>query len=214
MKAILGRQGANGISYVTVLQNFLMDFLNKEANADFQDAVAKNRIFFDTVTYYIRFVVTGLNGRKQLVDETTQKLVGASNFNLGYLPKFVFFAFNKVSVKYTDDSSGAGVAAKDLIGWTGVRVSVDKSVSNSELIISNGGSVILEEPTAKFLHDVAPTTGPIGETGYELDQPRILRSNELVKIELNLANTVPSTAGHTFGVEVMLHGLQTRLKSA
>lgn len=197
---------------VTDLQNFLIGYLEKYGQAETQKAIASGKVFFDPIQYYIRFDITGLSGKQRILSEATQKIMGATNFNLGYLPKFTNFAFNKVGVSYVDDATGAAVAAKALTGWTSVRSSVDKAVANGEIIISSAKNTILEHPIAPFLREAANTSGTIGGSDFELEQPRVLKENELVEIEINLPNTVPSVAAHTYGIEVRLTGVQVRLR--
>jgi hypothetical protein len=197
---------------ITELQNFLTNYLEKYGQGETQKAISQGKIFFDPIVYYIRYDITGLSGKQRILGESTSKVMGATNFNLGYLPKFTNFAFSKIGISYVDDATGASVAAKALTGWTSVRSSVDKSVANGEIIISSAKNTILEHPIAPFLREAANTAGTIGGSDYELEQPRVLKENELVEIELNLPNTVPSVAAHTYGIEVRLTGVQVRLR--
>jgi hypothetical protein len=197
---------------VTELQNFLTNYLEKYGQGETKKAIGEGKIFFDPIVYYIRYDITGLSGKQRIVSEATQKVMGATNFNLGYLPKFTNFAFNKIGVSYVDDATGASVAAKALTGWSSVRSSVDKSVANGEIIISSAKNTILEHAIAPFLREAANTQGTIGGSDYELEQARVLKENELVEIEINLPNTVPSVAAHTYGIEVRLTGVQVRLR--
>lgn len=198
---------------VTDLQNFLIEYLNKYGQEETRKAIGAGKIFFDPITYYIRYVVTGLSGKQKILGEGTTKVVGTTNFNLGYLPKFTNFAFNKIGVSGVDDATSASVAAYALTGWSSVRGTVDKAIGNGELIISSARNTIFENPIAPFLREASSTAGPIGNLDYELEQPRVLKENELVEIEVNFgSNTVASTAAHTFGIEVRLTGVQVRLR--
>lgn len=209
MKAILGRPDG---SFVTVLQNFLLEFLASDNAAQgTQKAVDLGRLIFNPITYYIRYVITGQGaGKVKILSENTQKAVGITNFNLGQLPKFTNFAWNRIGIRYVDDAA-TPASIKDAVGWTNVVGSIDKSVANGELLINKNGSPVFENPIAPFLFQAAPTAGTLLETSAELDQIRVFRENELVSIEVNLSNVVPSVANHVYGIEVALHGLECKL---
>lgn len=198
-------------TYMTHLQNYLRSYLLSSANDQTRAKIAAGGIAFDPITYYIRYVITGLSGKQKILSETTQKLVGATNFNLGQLPKFTNFAWNKIGIAYVDEATGA-VAAQALTGWTNVRGSTDFSVANGEIIVTSSNRTILETPIAPFLREAANTNNTICEGDYELDQFRLFKENEIVYVELNMGgNTVPSVAGHTYGIEVRFSGVQARL---
>jgi hypothetical protein len=212
MKALLTRQNDdNTTSAVTRLQNHLLDFLNSD-RASQGTKYRMQDLIFSEKQYYIRFDITGAGlGKTKILDETTKKAVGVTNFNLGQLPKFTNFAWNRIAIKYADDATGAGVAIKDVKGYTSVRGSVDKSVANGELLINKNGSPIFENPISPYLHDAAPVSGSTADMSFEIDQIVTLRENELVTIELNQSAANPATAAHTFGIEVVLIGLEVRL---
>lgn len=218
MKAILSRPSydsngiQNGADWVTRLQNHLLDFLNSD-RASNQTKLRMSDLIFAEKQYYVRFDLTGTGmGKVKILDESTKKSVGATNFNLGELPKYTNFAFNKIAIKYTDVAS-AGVAVKDLTGWASVRGNVDKSVANGEILINKSGAPVYENPIAPLLHDVAPTNGTISDTAYEIDQIITLRESELVTIEINQASANPNVGPgtHTYGIEVIFVGLECRL---
>ncbi len=212
-----GEQPYIEVPYMVRPEKSLYDQLMtlNRANPQTIAAIMQGGISFDPVTYYIRFNITGLSGRQTIVGAATQEIRGITNFpNGAALPQFYNFCFDRIAVRYAVAASAAANMAS-ITGFSSVRGSMPAALGNGELIIMSNQNTILQTPIADFTSVAAITGG--GEKGYdggELAKPRFIleQINPQIDILFSQGQTVPSAANNTYAVEVMLYGVQARLK--
>lgn len=201
---------------LTRAEKALFDFLRSKGNAITLEAIVSGDIVFDPISYYIRFVVTGLSGRQQIVSQSTSRIVGQSNIDQGYLPQYYNFCFDRVAIRYGSSNTSAAEVAQSITNYSSVASGMPAALRNGELIISSNKNVIVETPIIDFTDQAAVTGGGTREySGGALEKPRFFEENKLIEVWLNLAvaQSIPSTANTTFAVEVVFMGVQTRLRS-
>lgn len=185
------------------------------SNAVTRQAIEQGAISFDPITYYMRAIITGLSGKQKIVSASTLNVLGITNLpNGAQLPQYYNFCFDRIAVRYAVAAS-ANANAASITGWSSVRGSMPAALANGELVISSNRNTIVETPIADFTSVAAITGG--GERDYDgglLEKPRFLLEMIQQEWELNFATnqTVPSAANNTYAVEVMLYGVQARLK--
>jgi hypothetical protein len=206
----------NSIPVFTRAQKFLYEFLERRAQNQTKQVADIGGIVFDPITYYIRFQMNALSGRQKIVSQATQRIVGVSNFDQGYLPQFYNFCFDRISVRYISTNTPVvNPAVQAVSGYSSVGTAMPGALRNAELIISLNKNIIVETPVTDFISQAAITGGGLRDCdGGELQIPRVLEENQLVEIELNLASaqSFANTANFTEAVEVELHGVQARLR--
>lgn len=177
-------------------------------------AIAEGGISFDPITYYIRYVITGLAGNQKFLSAATQRVVGTSNFpNGAVLAQYYNFCFDRISVK-TALTNTANTLVGAVTQWTGVSSSVDPAVRNGELLIRSNRNLIVETPVIDFLSEAAITGGGTREVGGGiLEKPRFFLELLQIESEIALAGTVANTANTTTWLEVAFMGVQARLKA-
>lgn len=209
------RDPANGqpIPVFTRAQKALFDYLEQRSQGTTRAALSKGALVFDPITYYIRFAITGLSGRQQIVSEGTTKAVGVTNFDRGLLRQYYNFCFDRISVRYATANSVTtalgGLAYSSVRGGT-----MDPALANGELIVIQNKNTIIETPVMDFVSAAAITGGGLREyDGGILEAPKVLEENKQVEIWISLAGTVPSATNTIYGVEVALQGVQARINN-
>lgn len=184
------------------------------ANPVSRRAIEEGAISFDPIDYYIRFNLTGLSGNQKIVSQSTQKVVGTTNFwPQAIFPQYYNFCFDRISVK-TGTMNTANTAINTVNTWTSVRTSMDPAVANGEIIVRSNRNTILETDISGFTQDAAVTGAAQRNNGAaELDKSRFFLEMLGVEVELSLAGTVSNTANTTTFVEVKFIGVQARLKA-
>ena len=185
------------------------------SNAVTRQAIEQGAISFDPITYYMRAIITGLSGKQKIVSPSTLNVLGITNLpNSAQLPQYYNFCFDRIAVRYAVAAS-ANANAASITGFSSIRGSMPAALGNGELVISSNRNTIVETPIADFTSVAAITGG--GERDYDgglLEKPRFLLEMIQQEWEINFATgqTVPSAANNTYAVEVMLYGVQARLK--
>lgn len=180
------------------------------------NVIRQGGVSFDPISYYIRATITGQSGRQQIVNNSLIQMVGITNIpNGGSLPQFYNFCFDRIAIRYAVTASAAANAAA-VVGFSSIRGSMPAALGNGHLIITSNSNKILETPVSDFTSVAAITGG--GERDYDggvLEKPRFML--ELINMEMELAyatnQVIPSAANNTYTVEVMLYGVQARLKA-
>lgn len=188
----------------------------RRANPVTDVVINQGGISFDPISYYIRAVITGGAGTQTIVDNSIIQTVGITNIpNGAALPQFYNFCFDRIAVRYTTtNTASANVAA--MTGWSSIRSAMPAALGNGHLVIYSNQNKILETPVSDFTSVAAITGG--GERDYDggvLEKPRFFL--ELINMQIDITyaknQVVPSAANNTYAVEVMLHGVQARLKA-
>lgn len=206
------------VPYMSRSEKALFDQLItlNRANPVTQNVIRQGGISFDPISYYIRATVTGGAGTQTIVDNSLIQTIGITNIpNGGALPQFYNFCFDRIAVRYaTTNTAAANVAA--MTGWSSIRSAMPAALGNGHLVIYSNQNKILETPVSDFTSVAAITGG--GERDYDggvLEKPRFML--ELINLQIDLAyaknQVVPSAANNTYAVEVMLYGVQARLKA-
>jgi len=188
----------------------------KRANPVTDVVIGQGGISFDPISYYIRAIVTGGAGTQTIVDNSIIQTIGITNIpNGAALPQFYNFCFDRIAVRYASvNTAAANVAA--MTGWSSIRSAMPAALGNGHLVIYSNQNKILETPVSDFTSVAAITGG--GERDYDggvLEKPRFFL--ELINMQIDLSyaknQVMPSAANNTYAVEVMLHGVQARLKA-
>lgn len=206
------------VPYMSRAEKALFDQLItlNRANPVTMNVIRQGGISFDPISYYIRAVITGGAGTQTIVDNSLIQTIGVTNIpNGGALPQFYNFCFDRIAVRYAvNNTASANVAA--ITGWSSIRSAMPAALGNGHLVIYSNQNKILETPVSDFTSVAAITGG--GERDYDggvLEKPRFML--ELINLQIDLAyaknQVVPSAANNTYAVEVMLHGVQARLKA-
>lgn len=211
--ATMKAQGQEEIPPMTRAEKALFDYLRSKSNAVTYDAIKSGAISFDPISYYIRYNITNLANRVKILGPNSLYSLGITNFpNGATLPQYYNFCFDRITVRYAVVTS-ASASPSATAGYSSVQSSMDPALRNGEIIISSNRNTIVETPIIDFASAAAITGGGLRENdGGILEKPRFLLEQLQVEIELNLAGQIPNTANNTFLAEVVLSGVQARLK--
>lgn len=205
------------VPYVSRAEKALYDQLVTlgRSNAITRQAIEQGAISYDPISYYMRAVITGLSGKQKIISASTLNVLGITNLpNGAALPQYYNFCFDRIAVRYAvANTAGANVAA--ITGWSSIRGNMPAALGNGELIISSNRNTIVETPISDFTSVAAITGG--GERDYDggvLEKPRFLLEMLQIEAELNLAQgqSIPPANNTTYAVELMMYGVQARLK--
>ena len=89
----------NPMPVFTRAQKALFEFLQRKGQAQTDAALKSGALVFDPITYYIRYNITGLSGRQQIVSEATTKQIGVTNFDRGLLRQYYNFCCDNFTVR-------------------------------------------------------------------------------------------------------------------
>lgn len=204
---------AQPIPTFTRAQKALFEYLEQKSQGQTRQALAKGALVFDPITYYIRFAITGLSGRQQIVSEGTVKQVGITNFDRGLLRQYYNFCFDRISVRYATGNSVT--TALGGLDYSSVRAgAMAPALHNGELIVIQNKNTIIETPVMDFVSAAAITGGGLRNfDGGVLEAPKVLEENKQVELWIAFAGTVPSATNTIYGVEVALQGVQARINN-
>lgn len=200
----------------TRAQKFMFDFLRNKANGLTDDAMKQGAIIFDSITYYIRFAITGLAGRVKVLGQATLQIPGISNFyNAATLPQYYNFCFDRIEVNYGTTAVTALDSPSLCTNWSSVRSAFPAPLSNGELILSLNKNIVVNTPMTDFLSKAAVVGGGSRDfDGGDLQEPKIIQENLLFEAELNLAaGNIPSAVNTSYFVELQFKGVQARLRA-
>lgn len=204
----------NQIPVFTRSQKALFEYLQRKSPAQTDAALKSGALVFDPITYYIRYNITGLSGRQQIVSEATVKQVGVSNINRGMLAQYYNFCLDKITVRYASANVVTFNTVQSIAGYSSVLSSMDPGLRNGELIVIQNKNTIIETPIIDFGSAAAPTGGGARDyDGGELQTPKVLEENKQLEVWINMAQAVASATNTIYVVEVALQGVQARINN-
>ncbi len=156
---------------------------------------------------YLRVNVTGKSGILKLIDETTIKQVGITNFDGNTLSKFVNQVVEKLRAGYATHATETDPSK---MKYTTKYGDVDTAILNSVVTIKLNEAPILEVPTARlFSEEVSRGAIGSGFDAYIIDNPPILIEEMKISLEIEFpkTGTVNATAQHF--LELYLQGQRT-----
>jgi len=212
----ISRDPANGnpMPVFTRAQKALFEFLQRKGQAQTESALKSGALVFDPITYYIRFNITGLSGRQQIVSESTTKQVGVTNFDRGLLRQYYNFCCDKITLRYASANVVTFNTVQSIAGYSSVLGSMDPGLRNGELIVIQNKNTIIETPIIDFGSAAAPTGGGARDfDGGELQTPKVFEENKQLEIWLSLGQAVASATNTIYVVEVALQGVQARINN-
>lgn len=208
------RDPANGnpMPTFTRAQKALFEYLQRKGQAQTDAALKSGALVFDPITYYIRYNITGLSGRQQIVSESTTKQVGVTNIDRGLLRQYYNFCLDKITVRYASANVVTFNTVQSIAGYSSVLSSMDPALRNGELVVIQNKNTIIETPIIDFGSAAAPTGGGARDfDGGDLQTPKVLEENKQLELWLSLGGTVASATNTIYVVEVALQGVQARI---
>jgi len=207
--------GPNGqeVPPFTRAQKKMYDFLRMKGNAITLEALQSGALKWDNISYYIRSIITGLSGRKTILNASTSQVVGVCNLDKGQLPQYYNFAYDRVEVAEAINNTSASLAVTALTSFSSVQSSMDAGLRNGELIVMSNRQVQVETPITDFTSKTAVSGGGAKEyDGGALDDPQVWEELLQIQVDLNFAQTIASEANTTYAVDVTFRGVQARLR--
>lgn len=179
--------------------------LNRQTQVDISNAQLK---LYDA-DMYIRTDISGAAGIVELIDETTEKRAGTTNFNANKLPKSVNMVVEALRAGYGTTTDVSGITDPALVKYSNGYGAVPAALANAELVISLNDKPVLEIPVQRLLAEDANTRTIGTEDAYNLGALQLIKEEEPVSIALRFPKGVSMPAVDNYFFELHLIGAKT-----
>jgi hypothetical protein len=189
----------------------LLAFLEQSGYVDPNtlNAYKARKIRFVDANYYVRKLITGLNGVQPIMDERLNKATGITNIHQGKLTKGENSVISQILVGYATDAAIVDPINKVydsvVTGWP-------TGLANGHLIIEQDGSPVSDPIPLALCGSQADATSARGMVdSKKLRTPFILEEEKqiVIKIDFPLA----SFAANQHLIEIFLLGSKTRVRT-
>lgn len=173
-----------------------------------QADIENQNVILDDQELFIKFNITGASGIVDLIDTTTRKVTGISNFDENRLKEGRAFVFDKIALNYgTHATSAAAAAAIEY------NVVAPAALQNADLVINQDGREVFRMQV-RSLSNIE--TGQASADEYtQLRTLRHLVDAREIKLQLHFPPGVAMAVSGTINnyVYLRLNGVQTTKKT-
>ncbi|RDC65061.1 hypothetical protein [Adhaeribacter pallidiroseus] len=171
------------------------------------DIEAGNAQFTDA-DQYLRIAVTGGAGIVELIDSTTEKKVGTTNWDKNKLPSGVNIALERIRAGWASSDFSYGETNPAAVVYTNKIGNIPAALLNADLVITQEDKPVVELPMQR-LFSAADSNKPVGlEDAYVLESLRLIKEDSAVGIQIKFPKGL-TLSGANYFFELHLIGTKT-----
>lgn len=189
----------------------LLAFLEQSGYVDGNTAAAyrTGKVRFTDANYYVRKLITGLNGVQPIMDERLNKATGITNIHQGKLTKGENAVISQILLGYATDAAIVDPINKT---YDSVVSLWPTGLANGHIIIEQDGAPVSDPIPMSLCGSQADATSSRGMVdSKQLRTPFILEEEKQIVIKLDFP--LASFAANQHMVEIFLLGSKTRVRT-
>lgn len=205
---VLGFMGGG----ITRDEQHLLDWLRDSGKVDINtyNDYMNGKLRLINANFYIRKLITGLNGVQPIWDERNVKATGLTNLHQAKLEKGVNAVITRVVVGYSIHATE--VDPKAINSYDSTISNFPAGLRNGHVIIKQDGNILQDPIPVSLCGSQADSTAAQGKVdSFQLNTPIILEEQKQIVVEMDFPLASFGTTQHH--LEVFLLGSKTRVRS-